>query len=133
MSEKEKNPSLFVMPFGKFKGKTLGEIGKTGGGATYLNWLSSERDIEDSAGKHLKEFLGIPEIKEKIGEKSEELKKDERPKCPTCIYYKSKGFNQGGECHLVSPPQPWTLVQRDDFCPKHPEFDSYMKRMEKLK
>lgn len=43
-----KDASNFVMPFGKFKGRTLDAIASTDSGLKYLDWLRGERAYDNS-------------------------------------------------------------------------------------
>jgi hypothetical protein len=45
----------FVMPFGKFKGKTIGEIDETEGGRGYLEWAADA--IRGSPGTAARVYL----------------------------------------------------------------------------
>lgn len=48
----------FVMPFGKYKGMTLGAIVATPDGSRYLRWLLSEADLRPGLARKLRMALG---------------------------------------------------------------------------
>ena len=55
----------FVMPFGKYKGKTLDEISQTDEGLMYLDWAVGEFD-NGLVKAAITEFLDDPAISQEI-------------------------------------------------------------------
>jgi hypothetical protein len=47
----------FVMPFGKFRGKTVGELAETPRGADYLRWVAA--NVSENTGIAARVALGI--------------------------------------------------------------------------
>ena len=47
----------FVIPFGKYRGKTLNEVAETDEGLTYLDWMRGLGDLYEDTRRALDNFL----------------------------------------------------------------------------
>lgn len=56
----------YVMPFGKYRGKTLDEIGDDDEGVRYLDWLRGERGDDDNVGAAIGRYLDDPVRRHRI-------------------------------------------------------------------
>jgi uncharacterized protein (DUF3820 family) len=58
----ERSPGKYVMPLGKYGGRTLDEIAATDEGLRYLDWLIGQEWLREPLKANLKAYLALPAI-----------------------------------------------------------------------
>jgi uncharacterized protein (DUF3820 family) len=62
MTMAERSPGKYVMPLGKYSGRTLDEIAVTDEGLRYLDWMVGQEWVRDPLRAALKTYLLLPAI-----------------------------------------------------------------------
>jgi uncharacterized protein (DUF3820 family) len=52
----------FVMPFGKYKGARLAEVGRTDDGLTYLVWFANLSDLRPDSRAAIDAYMGNAQV-----------------------------------------------------------------------
>jgi uncharacterized protein (DUF3820 family) len=52
----------YVMPIGKYRGKTIARIGARDEGLRYLDWLVQKEDIGGQLREAMETYLGDPDV-----------------------------------------------------------------------
>jgi uncharacterized protein (DUF3820 family) len=72
MTMPERSPGKYVMPLGKYGGRTLDEIAATDEGLRYLDWMIGQAWVRDPLRANLKAYLSLPAIARDLDRITEE-------------------------------------------------------------
>jgi uncharacterized protein (DUF3820 family) len=72
MTMAERSPGKYVMPLGKYSGRTLDEIAATDKGLRYLDWMIGQEWVRDPLKANLKEYLALSAIARDLDRITEE-------------------------------------------------------------
>jgi len=82
----------FVMPFGKYRGKSIDRIARTDDGLLYLDWLIGEQIPTGYAKWAIETYLADPTIKEEL----EKIVENRLEHHPSEDLGTSEGHEEGG-------------------------------------